>query len=268
MTKTHVSSTASASSSASNPKSAAPLSLSVRNARVDDAEICARIVVEAYSHLVSTHLMYGVPTPASMACRIAYRTRDFQEELSNAAKNSSRYVVARLEETGQDIGMARWSTCEVRPEDPSMVPAVRAKALARREQFEAASRADDEAASQHTQGTPPARSAYDVDLAASLHEDMLRAYEMRWRGQGPHLYIHSVATLSGHQRLGAASLLLKAIVADADEKRIPAYLEATTEGYRLYEKHGFCNVGTLVIGHGDRSFPIALMTRPAIASPS
>jgi len=40
------------------------------------------------------------------------------------------------------------------------------------------------------------------------------------------------------QRRGAGSMLLRWIAAEADNLGLPAYLESTTEGRDLYERHG------------------------------
>jgi GNAT superfamily N-acetyltransferase len=50
-----------------------------------------------------------------------------------------------------------------------------------------------------------------------------------------------------HQRRGAGSMLLKWGTAEADRLCLPAYLESSAEGRILYERHGWREVGKLVV---------------------
>lgn len=50
-----------------------------------------------------------------------------------------------------------------------------------------------------------------------------------------------------HQRRGAGSMLLEWGIAESKRLGLPAYLEASEEGFPLYEKHGWRVVDTLVV---------------------
>ncbi|KID93157.1 Acyl-CoA N-acyltransferase [Metarhizium guizhouense ARSEF 977] len=63
----------------------------------------------------------------------------------------------------------------------------------------------------------------------------------------PHVYLKLLHTDPKHQRRGAGSLLLKWGTTEADRLGLPAYLESSEEGYALYERHGWREVGKLVV---------------------
>ena len=56
----------------------------------------------------------------------------------------------------------------------------------------------------------------------------------------PHWYLFALGVVPAAQGRGLGSLLLKGVLSRCDERREPAYLEASTEdNARLYERHGF-----------------------------
>lgn len=55
-----------------------------------------------------------------------------------------------------------------------------------------------------------------------------------------------LATHPDHQHRGAATMLMKELVAEADALGLEMYCEATRTGHPLYEKYGFVVVKTLV----------------------
>ncbi|KXZ45027.1 hypothetical protein GPECTOR_59g635 [Gonium pectorale] len=60
------------------------------------------------------------------------------------------------------------------------------------------------------------------------------------KAHGPFLYIACYGTEPGLQGRGLGSQLLQAVIADAEERGIPLYLEANSPGSRrFYERHGF-----------------------------
>ncbi|GAO13348.1 uncharacterized protein UV8b_00673 [Ustilaginoidea virens] len=63
----------------------------------------------------------------------------------------------------------------------------------------------------------------------------------------PHAYLKLLHTDPAHQRRGAASLLLKWGTDQADALGLPAYLESSEEGRVLYQRHGWRQVGKLVV---------------------
>ncbi|KAK7214813.1 hypothetical protein V2G26_002816 [Clonostachys chloroleuca] len=61
----------------------------------------------------------------------------------------------------------------------------------------------------------------------------------RVMGNEKHYYLDTVATHPDYQRRGAGSMLLKWGCDLADENKISAYVDATKDGARLYERFGF-----------------------------
>ncbi|KIW52682.1 hypothetical protein PV05_08307 [Exophiala xenobiotica] len=63
--------------------------------------------------------------------------------------------------------------------------------------------------------------------------------------QRPYVYLAAVGTSPKYQKQGAASQLLNWGVERADDQGLTIYVEATPAALRLYEKHGFREVGRL-----------------------
>jgi len=60
---------------------------------------------------------------------------------------------------------------------------------------------------------------------------------------GPHVLIGNVATSPDHMRRGAGRMLMQHAVDEADKRGMTAHLEASPEGFHLYESLGFRQVG-------------------------
>lgn len=58
-----------------------------------------------------------------------------------------------------------------------------------------------------------------------------------------HVYLHLLVVVPEHQRRGAGTAALKKCIAVAEELGLPVYLESTTSGKLLYERHGFKTLG-------------------------
>ncbi|KZZ96836.1 Acyl-CoA N-acyltransferase [Moelleriella libera RCEF 2490] len=71
-----------------------------------------------------------------------------------------------------------------------------------------------------------------------------------------------------HQRRGAASSLLNWGIAEADRLGLPAYLESTPEGRVLYERHGWREVGRLVVDLSKWGGPADLTSTLMVRLPS
>lgn len=56
---------------------------------------------------------------------------------------------------------------------------------------------------------------------------------------GPHVDVEILATDPEFQRIGAGRMLMDAVCEEADRLGLPAYLEGSEEGRRLYEAVGF-----------------------------
>ncbi|KAF7551023.1 hypothetical protein G7Z17_g5306 [Cylindrodendrum hubeiense] len=81
----------------------------------------------------------------------------------------------------------------------------------------------------------------------------------------PYVYLKLLHTQPKHQKRGAASLLLEWGLEEADRLGIPAFLESSQQGRRLYEKWGFREVETLTVDFspwgGPSSIEVPLMLR-------
>ncbi|KAK5123373.1 hypothetical protein LTR85_002805 [Meristemomyces frigidus] len=75
----------------------------------------------------------------------------------------------------------------------------------------------------------------------ALNERLRREYI----GLAKHCYIGMLATQPCHQHNGAGTMLLNAILEDADDAGLEVYLEATDTAIPLYEKHGFVAVNEI-----------------------
>ncbi|KAF5024092.1 hypothetical protein F66182_3836 [Fusarium sp. NRRL 66182] len=82
----------------------------------------------------------------------------------------------------------------------------------------------------------------------------------------PYAYLKLLHTDPKHQRRGAASLLLEWGLKEADRHGIPACLESSVEGRKLYEKFGFEEVERHIVDfsrwNGPSETIVPLMVRP------
>jgi GNAT superfamily N-acetyltransferase len=65
------------------------------------------------------------------------------------------------------------------------------------------------------------------------------------RELGEHVFVNILGTDPDWQRLGAGKMLMDVVCAEADRRNVRAWVEASEEGRRLYEKCGFAEVGGL-----------------------
>ncbi|CAM1505723.1 Fc.00g113600.m01.CDS01 [Cosmosporella sp. VM-42] len=86
----------------------------------------------------------------------------------------------------------------------------------------------------------------------------------------PYVYLKLLHTDPKHQRRGAASMLLKWGLAEADRLGLPIFLEASRDGRPLYEKVGFDVVETIKVDFSPWGGPSEgwgpMMLRPAVES--
>jgi ribosomal protein S18 acetylase RimI-like enzyme len=79
-----------------------------------------------------------------------------------------------------------------------------------------------------------------------------------------------LATQPCFQRVGAGTLLLELILAEADQAGIECYLEATNTAKPLYERHGFVEVNVIRFdpaSYGIQGYSVevqTIMVRPAL----
>jgi len=88
-----------------------------------------------------------------------------------------------------------------------------------------------------------------------------------FKEHGPFMYIAFMAVDPKHQGQGLGSLLLKRVCEDADEKGQHLYLEASSEGSRrVYARHGFQDLCTILGPDGEAGPKIYVMARPPCSS--
>ena len=85
------------------------------------------------------------------------------------------------------------------------------------------------------------QDASDVPGEA-LHQMRLRVYK-----GDPYILLHFLVADVDHQRKGIGGKLLKWGLQQSDETGLPAYLEATHDGYPLYYKNGFRTVDEMSV---------------------
>jgi GNAT superfamily N-acetyltransferase len=73
----------------------------------------------------------------------------------------------------------------------------------------------------------------------------------------PHWYLYYLATERGHQGTGIGTALMRQVLQQCDQQRLPAYLEATSERNRaLYLRHGFEDRHRLDLPGGPPVYPM------------
>ncbi|KAK1670993.1 acyl-CoA N-acyltransferase [Colletotrichum godetiae] len=77
-------------------------------------------------------------------------------------------------------------------------------------------------------------------------EEMDECYEKAVDGRR-HNYVKNIMVDPNHQRKGIGASLLKAVIDISDDEKIPTFLVASAEGYGLYKKLGFEDLGTWTI---------------------
>jgi ribosomal protein S18 acetylase RimI-like enzyme len=72
-----------------------------------------------------------------------------------------------------------------------------------------------------------------------LRYDKLAKNKHKEYANFPHLYLYNIAVDPDHQGKGWAGVLLKPMLAKADNQRLPCYLESPERNVSLYEHFGF-----------------------------
>ncbi|KAK4547553.1 hypothetical protein LTR36_000510 [Oleoguttula mirabilis] len=70
-------------------------------------------------------------------------------------------------------------------------------------------------------------------------------------GKHPHILLALLVTSSQHRRRGAGSLLVQSGIKKSDETGLPAYLQASEQGRRLYGHYGFEDIDTVEFNLSD-----------------
>lgn len=85
----------------------------------------------------------------------------------------------------------------------------------------------------------------------------------RWHPAEPHWYLPLIGVEPARQGHGSGGALLQPVLAQCDETRQLAYLEATSPKNRtLYERHGFRAVGEIRVGGCPPITPMLRKPRP------
>jgi ribosomal protein S18 acetylase RimI-like enzyme len=106
------------------------------------------------------------------------------------------------------------------------------------------------------------RLAWCVGLGRAL--ELLRSVTnvQTFHPPAPHWYLFALGVAPEHQGQGVGGALLREVLAKADARHEPAYLEASTrDNARLYARHGFAEVSEIQLGKGAP--PIWAMWREA-----
>jgi GNAT superfamily N-acetyltransferase len=75
--------------------------------------------------------------------------------------------------------------------------------------------------------------------------------------QGSHYYLFFLGTRPQWQSRGLGSALMRPVLQACDERRLPAYLEATCErNVKLYQRHGFELTGEIPLPDGPSLWPM------------
>ncbi|KAK1453239.1 hypothetical protein CMEL01_04898 [Colletotrichum melonis] len=87
-------------------------------------------------------------------------------------------------------------------------------------------------------------------------EEMDECYEKAVDGR-KHNYVKNIMVDPHHQRKGIGAKLLQSVIDISDAEKIPTFLVASAEGYGLYKKLGFEDLGTWTIDNDYWSKEIA-----------
>jgi len=115
-------------------------------------------------------------------------------------------------------------------------------------------------AEEEEQKPPQYPEGVDVELSRFIATNFA-AKRKEVMGTRPHYYLDYLCCLPEHQGKGAAGMLLRWGLDQADEKGLEAYLEATPMAVKYYEKFGFKVVGELPIERVNHTE--TYMLRPA-----
>lgn len=79
----------------------------------------------------------------------------------------------------------------------------------------------------------------------------INEYKTKYLGKRPYFYIYFVATLEEGRGKGLASRIIQDVLEVARARRVPVWIEATTEKSKsVYARQGFKSLGTIILGKG------------------
>lgn len=185
-------------------------SLRISTATASDLPIAADILAEAFEH---DPVMLQILRGPRRRVRLAHL---FLGMMLSAPPHECAVDIARLDEGGEIVGAASWSTAD--PHDFSIRPL-----LAQLPHF---------ARGLGLRGIPNALSR-------------LRTLDSQ-RPTAPHWYLAELGVRRAHQGHGVGSALLRHRLSQIDDEGGTAYLESSTpDNRRLYERFGFHEKGPL-----------------------
>ncbi|KOS22034.1 hypothetical protein ESCO_001887 [Escovopsis weberi] len=108
------------------------------------------------------------------------------------------------------------------------------------------------------------------EMCDAFFGEMTRRWWERYERR-PHLYLKLLHTDPEHQRRGAAGMLLDWGTAEADRLGLESYLESSPQGYGLYLKYGFEEVGRHTVdlsdhGETEDATAVLMMRKPRALS--
>ncbi|KXL45600.1 hypothetical protein M433DRAFT_154303 [Acidomyces richmondensis BFW] len=105
-------------------------------------------------------------------------------------------------------------------------------------------------------------STWPEELQVERFLDILKtlfAARQNWMGRGKYWVLTTMVTREPYRKRGAGSLTLEWGLEQARKDGIPVFLEAAPAAKRLYEKHGWRQVGKQVSDIGGQKIEIARM---------
>ncbi|KAF3761774.1 hypothetical protein M406DRAFT_281853 [Cryphonectria parasitica EP155] len=172
------------------------------------ADMYRAAVIErhAYAPLKTNDILFPGPL---LADSLKYRAGDLEKEVEEPNVFWFKVVDTDIEgdESEQTISVAKWTVYDqnhpVKPKSPRSLP--------------------------------PGSNAEACELLFGTIDKL----QPKHIGGRPHIFFGILATEAKHQGRGAASLLLKKCIEEAEAKRLPIYLDSSEMGHPVYLKHGF-----------------------------
>ncbi|KAF9874963.1 acetyltransferase [Colletotrichum karsti] len=150
----------------------------------------------------------------------------------------NHFLVAVLAESDAVVGFIRYHVVDETKPDSTTAPV--------------------EAQESSVQVPPPAKNLFAIKghmkelwerFGHPREDEMDECYEKAVGGR-KHNYIKHIMVDPEHQRKGIGAKLLRSVVDISDAERVPTFLVASAEGYGLYKRLGFEDLGTWEIDNG------------------
>ena len=181
--------------------------LEIRPLQPEDVEAWVRLLYLAFENTTVACLWRSEPSPASYSIMAKSRGRELLEH----SPGVHHYKVVDTELDNKLIAVAAWRIYDKE-------------------------RSEEEVKSEFTLPDPvpeECRPAQDKFMAG--------IFKAKWEimGTKPHVLLDILTTHPDHHRRGAGTMLVKWGTDKADELGLESYLEGSSQGRPLYERHGF-----------------------------